>query len=354
MEGALLRSTLLTVAFAVAMLGIPMLLMGFSFIALYDDAVRGVASLPLKGNAAMGGQLVVAYVTFFALVAVVGAVFLARQQARRFSVPLAQLADQAERIGDGAARYQPLNSGLPEIDRVSAALAGSATQWQRTLSTERQFASDASHQLRTPLTAVLMRLEEIAVTDDLAVAREEANEAIAQVDRLNVTVDELLARARQGSAGAPRPTSVDAVLAALQREWAPQFERHHRSVRVEGDRGLAVVTTPVALSQILGTLMENALVHGSGVVEVDVRRAGPSVVMEVRNAGQVPRDLAGHIFERSVSTSSTGLGLGLARDLAEKYGGRLDLVRAGDPVVFSLFMSAVDASSRSADGTVLG
>lgn len=206
MEGALLRSTLLTVAFAIAMLGIPMLLMGFTFIGLYDDAAQGQVSLPFAANSTMGGQLVVAYVTFFALVAVVGAVFLARQQARRFSVPLAQLADQAERIGDGAARYRPLASGLPEIDRVSAALAGSATQWQRTLSTERQFASDASHQLRTPLTAVLMRLEEIAVTDDLSMAQEEAHAAIAQVERLNVTVDELLARARQGSAGEPPPT----------------------------------------------------------------------------------------------------------------------------------------------------
>lgn len=327
-----------------------MLLMGFTFIGLYDDAAQGQVSLPFAANSTMGGQLVVAYVTFFALVAVVGAVFLARQQARRFSVPLAQLADQAERIGDGAARYRPLASGLPEIDRVSAALAGSATQWQRTLSTERQFASDASHQLRTPLTAVLMRLEEIAVTDDLSMAQEEAHAAIAQVERLNVTVDELLARARQGSAGAPRPTPVDAVLAALQREWAPQFERHHRSVRVDGDRGLSVTATPIALSQILATLMENALVHGSGVVEVDVRRAGPSVVMEVRNAGQVPREIAGRVFERSVSTSSTGLGLGLARDLAEKYGGRLDLVRAGDPVVFSLFMSAADASSSRHEG----
>lgn len=357
MEGALLRSTLVTVAFAVAMLGIPMLVMGFMYIDVYQQVTSGQLRYdPDRLETVMQGQLVVAYVTFFALLAVVGAVTLARQQARRFSEPLAALADQAERLGAGAAaRVEPVASGLPEIDRVSAALAGTATQWQRTLSTERDFASDASHQLRTPLTAVLMRLEEIAVTDDLDVAHEEANAAIEQVERLNVTVDELLARARQGSTGAPRPTSVDAVLAALQREWAAQFERRHRSVLVQGDRGLAVVATPIALSQVLATLMENALAHGSGVVEVDVRQAGPSVVMEVRNAGSVPREIAGRVFERSVSTSSTGLGLGLARDLAEKYGGRLDLVRASDPVVFALFMSAattpVEESSLRVDLT---
>ncbi|WP_245851779.1 sensor histidine kinase [Mobilicoccus massiliensis] len=328
-------------AFAVAVLGIPMLVMGFAVIGYAQKDGRLPDFVPRDGG---GTEFVVAYVMFFALLAVVGAVLIARRQARRFSEPLAALADQAERLGAGAARYEPVASGLPEIDRVAAALAGSATQWQRTLSTEREFASDASHQLRTPLTAVLMRLEEIADTGDLAIAREEANAAIEQVERLNVTVDELLARARQGSTGAPRPTSVDAVLAALQREWAPQFEREHRSVQVDGDRGLLVVATPIALSQVIGTLLENALVHGAGVVEVDVRRAGPSVVMEVRNAGVVPRDMARRVFERSVSTSSTGLGLGLARDLAEKYGGRLDLVRAHDPVVFALFMSAADTN----------
>lgn len=356
MEGALLRSTLLTVAFAVAMLGIPMLVMGFVVLSITGELFPGPGGLPHAAAprgpvpglplapvpAGSWTELLVAYVLFFALVAVVGAVLIARHQARRFSVPLAELADQAERLGAGGARYDPVSSGLPEIDRVAAALASTATQWQRTLSTEREFASDASHQLRTPLTAVLMRLEEIAVTDDIGVAREEANAAIEQVERLNVTVDELLTRARHGSAGAPRPTSIDAVLAALQREWAPQLEHRSRSIRVVGDRGLMVVATPIALSQIVATLLENALVHGQEVVEVDVRRAGPSVVMEVRNRGRVPKEIAGRVFERSVSTSSTGLGLGLARDLAEKYGGRLDLISARDPVVFALFMSAAD------------
>ncbi|GAB47130.1 sensor histidine kinase [Mobilicoccus pelagius] len=345
MEGALLRSTLLTVAFAVAMLGIPMLFLGLLVLGRMPQGSDQLVQVTQAGN---GTELLVAYVLFFALVAVVGAVLIARHQARRFSVPLAELADQAERLGAGAARYDPVPSGLPEIDRVAAALAGTATQWQRILSTERQFASDASHQLRTPLTAVLMRLEEISLTDDIEVAREEAGVAIEQVERLNVTVDELLARARHGSAGAPRPTSVDAVLAALLREWAPQFERCSRSVKVEGDRGLMVVATPIALSQVLATLLENALVHGKGIVDVEVRRAGPSVVLEVRNSGWVPREIAGRVFERSVSTSSTGLGLGLARDLAEKYGGRLDLVSAHDPVVFALFMSAADVSAPTA------
>lgn len=324
MHGALLRSTLITVVFAMGAFGVPLLVLGLGFIDTMWQA-----------------DLIVAYVTLFALLAVVGAVLLARTQARRFSVPLEQLADQAEALGAGVATVERIHSGLPEIDRVSASLASSASQVQRTLSTERDFASDASHQLRTPLTALLMRLEEITATHDLGEAQEEATLAIEQVERLTVTVDALLTRARQGSSDSPRPTSVDAVIAGLQREWQSAFEGRARSVQVGGERGLHVIATPVALQQILATLLENALIHGAGTVEIDARRSGPSVVLEVRNAGPgVEPALAPHIFERSVSTRSTGLGLALARDLAERYGGRLDLLRPADPVVFALFMSS--------------
>ena len=99
-------------------------------------------------------------------------------------------------------------------------------------------------------------------------------------------------------------------------------------MRGSGERGLRLITTPVALAQILSTLIENSLVHGRGLVRIDARRSGPSVVVEVSDQGPgVSPELAPHIFERSVSTKSTGLGLGLARDLAESHGGRLELVQ---------------------------
>ncbi|HEU4997449.1 MAG TPA: HAMP domain-containing sensor histidine kinase, partial [Lapillicoccus sp.] len=131
-----------------------------------------------------------------------------------------------------------------------------------------------------------------------------------------------------------------------QREWQPAFEQARRSVRVHGERGLYVKSTPVALSQVLSTLLENSLVHGRGTVEMQARRSGPSVVVEVSDQGDgISATMAPHIFERSVSSgrgNSTGLGLALARDLAESNGGRLDLVSA-QPVKFALFLSEADA-----------
>jgi signal transduction histidine kinase len=194
------------------------------------------------------------------------------------------------------------------------------------------------------LTALLMRLEEIAATDDLEVVQEEANIAIDQVERLTRVVDDLMSRTRRGGDEAKATVSLDSVIAALQREWQPAFEQARRSVHVHGERGLVVQAKPVDLSQVLSTLLENALAHGRGTVDVHARRSGPSVVVEVSDQGEgVPASIAPHIFERSVTTTGTGLGLALARDLAESNGGRLELIQA-QPAIFALFLSESDAT----------
>ena len=252
---------------------------------------------------------------------------------------LMTLGERAERLGSGDPRPVPLHSGIEEVDRLDAALARGAAEGAKRLASERDFAADASHQLRTPLTALLMRLEEIASTDDLAVVGEEAGIAIGQVERLSGVVDDLMSRTRDGVDAIPA-VSLDSVLASLQREWQPAFAAARRSIHVRGERGLGVRSTPVALAQILTTLLENSLTHGRGTVEISARRAGPSVVIEIADAGDgVPAAIAPHIFERSVSSSGSGLGLTLARDLAEAAGGRLELVRARPPL-FALFLSA--------------
>jgi len=254
------------------------------------------------------------------------------------------LVELATRFGAGEARLTPVHSEIEEINHVSGVMTRRAHDMTKSLAAERDFAADASHQLRTPLTALLMRLEEISETDDADVVKEEANIAIAQVERLTRVVDDLLGRTR-GSGGPSPAVSLDSVIAALQREWQPAFEQARRSVRVRGERGLFVRSTPVALSQVLSTLLENSLVHGRGTVDVHARRSGPSVIVEVSDQGDgVPAAMAPHIFERSVSSGaggSTGLGLALARDLAESNGGRLDLVQA-QPARFALFLSEAE------------
>ena len=339
MRQKLIRSTVLAVGLAVAITLIPVSFGIWRATSTREGLLRTWVA---EGSPASTSWQLVAVLAGLGALAIGVGVVVAIREARQLSRPMSELAIRAERLGAGESRIQPLDSGIAELDRVSNVLSRSAQTLTKSLASERDFAADASHQLRTPLTALLMRLEEIAVTDDLEVVQEEANIAIAQVERLTRVVDDLMSRTRRGGDEPKATVSLDSVIAALQREWQPAFENARRSVRVHGERGLVVQAKPVDLSQVLSTLLENSLAHGRGTVDVHARRSGPSVVVEVSDQGEgVPATIAPHIFERSVTTTGTGLGLALARDLAESNGGRLELIQA-QPAIFALFLSESD------------
>jgi len=248
-------------------------------------------------------------VTLAAVATVVG--FLeVRGLTARIVPALGRLADRTDRIDEGVHHREFPPTGIPEIDELTAALSRGTALASKRLAAERTFAADASHQLRTPLTALLMRLEEISSTENLDVVAEESHIAIAQVERLSSVVDDLLARSRSG-ADRPPSVSLDSVLAALQREWQPTYAVRRRAIHITGARGLRVLGAPGPLSQIFSTLLENSLAHGAGTVTVEARRSGPSVIVEVHDEGAgIDPALAPHIFERSVSSRGSGLGLG--------------------------------------------
>ena len=335
MRAALVRGTMVAVAGVIAILVTP------SVIVWTWVLTRPASELGALGDAWRGTRgltLLLALTVLQILAAVAVSRLIADRQAGRLTEPMTELAERAERLGAGESRVGRTETGIDEIDRVSEVLARGSADIARQLAQQRDFAADASHQLRTPLTALLMRLDEIAATDDLEAAREEAGIAIDQVERLTKVVDELLTRSRTNSEEQHR-VSLDSVLAALQREWQPAFAHARRSVRGHGERGLYVEASHSAVAQIVSTLLENSLRHGRGTVDVQARRSGPSVVLEMSDQGDgVPLTLAPHIFERAVSSGGSGLGLALARDLAAANGGRLELVSA-QPAVFALFLS---------------
>jgi signal transduction histidine kinase len=290
-------------------------------------------------SAGVSGKLVL--IASLAGLAVAVAVALAMIQAKRLTSPLQELAGAADRLGSGDAGPLGRRYGVPELDRVAEGLDGSARRISELLAAEREFAADASHQLRTPLTALSMRLEEmLAAADEPAVVREEGAAALLQTERLAEVVDQLLGRTRRPAGGAPEQVSIDDVVAQQVVEWDPAFRRKNRKLEVAGRKNLTAHVTPGTLAQVIATLLDNALVHGAGSVAIRTSSTPKSVVIEVRDEGKgVAAELAPRIFERNVSgrPGGTGLGLALARSIAEAEGGQVVLVRPR-PAVFAVFL----------------
>jgi signal transduction histidine kinase len=194
-----------------------------------------------------------------------------------------------------------------------------------------------------------MRLEEvIAAADDPDSVREEGGAALAQAERLADVVSQLLDRSRRADAGTASLTDLDEIINQQVVEWEPAFRRAGRKLVVTGQRGLRAHVTPGGVAQVVATLVDNALMHGAGPVEIRTSQNTKSAVIEVEDQGKgVPPELVSRIFERSVSTrpEGTGLGLSLARTMAAADGGRVVLVRQRPPV-FAVFLPRNPPASR--------
>ncbi|HSN06073.1 MAG TPA: ATP-binding protein [Candidatus Angelobacter sp.] len=272
--------------------------------------------------------------------------------ARRLTRPLEDFADVAGRLATGDSRRLDRRYGVPELDAVAEVLDQAVSGFNSLLENERRVTTEASHQLRTPLTALSLRLEEILATDDLDVVHAEATAALGQVERLTGVVDEVVGVSRGSRQSARAPIDVDALVASQVTEWSPAFQAARRRIVRIGSTGLVAVGLPGAQAQALATLIENSLVHGVGATTIRLRGSGSWVVIEVSDEGPgVPEHLDKTVFERSVSgANSSGLGLALARTLVAADGGRLEMLGAR-PAVFAMFLPAHTAVGSSKGGT---
>jgi signal transduction histidine kinase len=276
--------------------------------------------------------------------------------ARRAARPVEELAEAAGRLGTGDPRPVGRRYGVAELDQVADGLDSAARRVTSLLTADRELAIDASHQLRTPLTALSMRLEEmIASADEPEVVREEGTAALHQAERLADVVTQLLSPARR-AAGSAALISVDKIVLQQITEWAPAFRRAGRKIVLVGESRLQAWVTPGGLAQVIATLLDNALMHGKGTVTIRRTQAERSVVIEVEDEGDgVPAELVSRIFERSVSgrPEGTGLGLALARTMAAADGGRIVLARRRPPV-FAVFLPTNPPGDRDRGKTRAG
>lgn len=294
-------------------------------------------SVPLTRAVRAWSLLLLAVVIAFAVAALV-----AQRRARQLALPFERLADAAQELRDGSLAVRVGPTGVAEGDEVGRVLEDAAVAAAERVHHERELAQDANHQVRTPVAAARVTLEAaLTMPDaDLHVA---AAEAVAQLDRASYAIDEVLALRRDDAEVRAEPAS-DPLDDAISR-WQPAAQRSGRAILVNLDP--AAATLPVAgavLRQVLDVLLDNALRHGAGTVELSVREAADSLVVDVQDEGSMALGpLGADPFARGATTREAagpgGFGLPLARSLAERVGGRLVLATT-DPTRFTLLLNA--------------
>ncbi len=270
--------------------------------------------------------------------------------AARLAKPVTAIRDDAVRLGLGDFSIDPKPSGVGELDDTADALAETARRVEGMLARERAFSANASHQLRTPLAALRLTVETemFAPRDDHAVV---LTEVVDELDRLEATVTMLLDAAR----GRPSPGQpFDPRFGAdLVRRWSGPLAARQRTLRVIEPRVTALAVSQPAVDQIATVLIDNAIQHGVGTIEVNIAVAGDNLSLTVADEGTIRGDL-GTLFERhDPAASGTGVGLHLARTLAEAEGGRLVLSNSR-PTTFRLVLPGRDAPLSPSDHRSVG
>lgn len=254
--------------------------------------------------------------------------------------PLQRLEGQAARLGAGdlATRADP-RAGPPEVGALASAFNDMADRLDELVRSHRRFVADASHQLRGPLTALRLRLENLDGRSPLDVDTTR-DAALAETIRMTRLVDGLLSLARaEGHRPEREPVDVRAVVAERRAAWAPLAAEQGVDVRVvdAGDRAARALIVPGHLDQILDNLVDNALdaSPAGAAVELRVVDAGSHIEVHVTDAGrgmsETERARAFDPFWQGPSSQAnggTGLGLAIAGQLARTSRGSIVLERS--------------------------
>jgi signal transduction histidine kinase len=260
--------------------------------------------------------------------------------------PVERMRARAATISSRSAGERLPVPAATELRKLAVTLNAMLDRLDEGLDRERRFVADASHELRTPL--ALLRTE-----IDLALSgrrsAEELRDALIsaeeEVRRLIALSENLLALAGS-DAGALQVQVEEVDLAALAADVVRRFqttaETASRSISIAGNRSVRVAGDPERLGRVVSNLVDNAMKHGEGDVEVRVVD-GSDVVLEVSDAGagfQEERP-----FERfAASHGSVGLGLAIVDEIIRAHGGRIGIVREHERTIVRATLPALGSA----------
>ena len=252
--------------------------------------------------------------------------------ARQVALPLRRLEGTAKRLAGGDLSARAVVEGSSEQRSLSASFNEMADRVQRLIGAQREFVADASHQLRTPLTALRLRLEEARAAGVGTGVAAELDAGTAEVDRLAAIVDELLvlSRAEDRELQGERIDVRDAVGRAAER-WHAAAGACEIALRADVEGAGTAWCARADLDRALDVLIENALRYSPPGGEVTIVGGNGRIEVRDRGPGLAPGEDE-LVFERfhrgragQQGTIGSGLGLAIARTLARAWNGDVTL-----------------------------
>jgi signal transduction histidine kinase len=266
------------------------------------------------------------------MISLVGAAFAAFLMSSSFTSPIRRLRRTTEAIAEGDLSQRAEEEGPPEIKGLARSFNTMTERIERLLDQQKAFAGDASHQLRTPLTALRLQLERAAdmVDTDPEAARERVEAATEETERLQRLVEGLLMIARsEGSTPVLEPVNVSQLVNDRFEVWEPFAAERGVHLVTNAPPGLIATAVPSSLEQIVDNYVDNALGQArdgdtiSIVAAAYANTVGVHVIDE--GPGMKPEHLE-HAFDRfwrapDAPHGGSGIGLAVVQHLAELSGG---------------------------------
>lgn len=247
--------------------------------------------------------------------------------------PLDRASREAARVGPGELTQQITTEGLPIeirplVDSFNSALARLATAYEA----ERRLTADAAHALRTPISILSLRLQR-AKLDGGPIPWPVIEEDVGRLTRMVSRLLDLARRESGEASNAPREqVDLSRIVRVAAASLIPMAEARGRLIEIETpDEPVWVCGVSSELAELVVNLIENAILHGKGVVTVAITPSleDRDVKLLVADEGAgVPPELRDLIFDRfrkgSERASGSGLGLAIVRKIAEAHGGKVE------------------------------
>ena len=258
--------------------------------------------------------------------------------ARRITAPLRELNSMASKFSDGDLTARSPVTGPPETQTLARTLNQGAERLDTLVASQRIFVADASHQLRTPLTALRLSLDNIADGVDDDFVREDVEQATAEVVRMSRLVNGLLVLARaEAKVTAAEPLPILDIVRERLSVWRPAADERGVTIALGGsgvDGRPLVLASPGHLDQVLDNVLSNALEVSpdGGRITVHVEPRADEVVLSVLDEGPGMSDQEkSRAFDRFwrgqglTGRSGSGLGLAVVKQLVTDDGGTVAL-----------------------------